>query len=163
MTKLTDAGRSSTSPPFLTPDDRLPPALRDLLVEADGCVTSGFYTGGTACAQRAVEVLLRQEKAEGSTHEARVKSLIEKSPGLPQILVTVLAQLGDVSGRDTAKLTANTLNLLLATLKAVVYEIYVIAPERTERLQYIRRLLDATERKPASSTATSAAAASPAA
>jgi len=146
------------------PDDRLPPALRDLLVEADGCVTNGFYTGGTACAQRAVEALLRQEKAEGSTHEARIRSLVEKAPGLPQILVTVLTQLGDVSGRDTAKLTANTLNLLLATLKAVVHEIYVIGPERTERLQYIRRLLDATERKPTSSAAASSpAAANPAA
>src|SRR5262245_31509469 len=163
MTKLNDAGRSSTSPPFLMPDDRLPPALRDLLIEADGCVTNGFYTGGTACAQRAVEVLLRNEKTEGSTHEARVRSLVEKTPGLPQILVTVLTQLGDVSGRDTAKLTANTLNLLIATLKAVVYEIYVIGPERTERLQYIRRLLDATERKPVPSAATSSAVASSAA
>ena len=107
-------------------------------------------------------ILERQEKTEGSTHEARVRSLVEKTPGMPQILVTVLTQLGDVSGRDTAKLTANTLNLLIATLKAVVHEIYVIGPERTERLQYIRRLLDATERKPAPSAATSSAA-SPAA
>jgi hypothetical protein len=158
MSKLNDAGRPAASAPFLTPDDRIPPIVKDLLVEADGCVANGFFTGGTACAQRAVEALLKQERADGATHEARIRSLAEKTPGLPQILVTVLTQLGDAAARDTAKLTANTLNLLIATLKAVVYEIYVIGPERTERLQYIRRLLDATERKPAAPPAPSPAA-----
>jgi hypothetical protein len=35
------------------------------------------------------------------------------------------------------------------TLKAIVYEIYVLGPERTERLQYVRQLFDSIERKSA--------------
>jgi hypothetical protein len=43
----------------------------------------------------------------------------------------------------------NTLQLLLATIKAAAWEIYVVAPERGERLQHVRRLIDATDRKTA--------------
>jgi hypothetical protein len=162
MVKLGDADKAGPSAAFLTPDERVPASIRELLVEADGCVAGGFFTGATACAQRAVDALLKLEKAEGATHEARIKSLSDKTPGLPQILVTVLTQLGDVSAKDTAKLTSSTLQLLLTTLKAVAYEIYVVAPERSDRLQHIRRLLDATERKPAAAAAGSPAAAAPA-
>ena len=63
----------------------------------------------------------------------------------------MLSQLGDVSAN--VKLPANTLQLLLATVKAVAYEIYVVAPERSERTEYIRRLLDATEPKPPAAAA----------
>jgi len=102
-----------------------------------------------------VDALLKTEKAEGASHEARVRALGEKMPGLPQLLLSVLAQLGDSAARDTARLPTNTLQLLLSTVKAVAYEIYVIGPERAERLQHVRRLLESTERKatPAAETA----------
>jgi hypothetical protein len=135
------------------PDDRVPASVRELLLEADGCVANGFLTGATACAQRSVDALLKLEKTDGATHDARVRALADKTPGLPPILMTVLTQLGDVAARDTVKLTPNTLQLLLATLKAVAHEIYVVAPERSDRLQHIRRLLDATERKPSAPAA----------
>ena len=153
MANTSESGKTAT-PAFLKLDDRLPASLRELLLEADGCVTNGLMIGATGCAQRAVEALLKLEKAEGSGHEARVRSLNEKTPGLPQLLITVLSQLGDVSAN--VKLPASTLQLLLATVKAVAYEIYVVAPERAERTEHIRRLLDATERKPASAAAAGA-------
>jgi hypothetical protein len=148
MTKQTEAGKAPVAPAFLTPDDRLPASLKEILLEADGCITGGFLIGATGCAHRAVDALLKTEKAEGVSHEARVRALGEKMPGLPQLLLSVLAQLGDHAARDTAKLPANTLQLLLSTVKAVAYEIYVIGPERAERLQHVRRLLESTERKP---------------
>ena len=147
MTKQNEAGKAPVAPAFLTPDDRFPASLKELLLEADGCVASGFLTGATGCAQRAVDALLKTEKAEGASHEAKVRALGEKTPGLPQLLMSVLVQLGDSAARDTAKLPANTLQLLLSTVKAVAYEIYVIGPERAERLQHVRRLLETTERK----------------
>ena len=156
MATTSDSGKTAT-PAFLKLDDRVPASLRELLLEADGCVTNGLMIGGTGCAQRAVEALLKLEKAEGSGHEARVRSLNEKTPGLPQLLITVLSQLGDVS--TNVKLPANTLQLLLATVKAVAYEIYVVAPERAERTEHIRRLLDGAERKPVAAAAGAPAAA----
>jgi hypothetical protein len=128
-------------------DDRVPASVRELLLEADGCVASGFTTGATACAHRALEAILKKEKAEGATQDARIRALGEKSLGVPALLVSVLTQLGDGPAREAAKLTANTLQLFLTTLKAVAYEIYVVGPERAERLQHVRKLVDATERK----------------
>ena len=154
MATTSDSGKAA-APAFLKLDDRVPASLRELLFEADGCVTNGLMIGATGCAQRAIETLLKIEKVEGSSHEARIRALNEKTPGLPQLLVTVLMQLGDVT--TNVKLPANTLQLLLATVKAVAYEIYVIAPERFERTDHIRRLLDATERKPATAAAESKA------
>jgi hypothetical protein len=133
-------------PAFLKLDDRVPASLRELLFEADGCVANGLMIGATGCAQRAVDALLKLEKIEGTGHEARIRTLNEKAPGLPQLLITVLMQLGNVAAN--VKLPANTLQLLLATVKAVAYEIYVVAPERSERTEHIRRLLDSAERKP---------------
>jgi hypothetical protein len=156
MATTSESGKTVT-PAFLKLDDRVPASLRELLLEADTCVTNGLMIGATGCAQRAIEALLKLEKVEGSGHEARVRSLNEKTPGLPQLLITVLSQLGDVS--NNVKLPANTLQLLLATVKAVAYEIYVVAPERSERTDHIRRLLDSTERKPVVAAAAAAAAA----
>ena len=79
------------------------------------------------------------------------------------MLLTVLVQLGDAGSRDTARLTVNTLQLLVVTLKAVAYEIYVVGPDRADRLQYVRRILDSTERKAPATVAAAATAASAAA
>jgi hypothetical protein len=146
MAKLSETAQAA-APAFLKPDPRVPASLRELLLEADTCMENGLFIGATGCAQRAVDTLLKMEKAEGSSHDARVRSFGEKTPGLSQLYITVLTQLGDVGA--TVKLPTNTLQPLLATLKAVAFEIYVATPERTERSQYVRRLLDASGSKPA--------------
>jgi cell division septation protein DedD len=157
MAKPTESAFAGATPAFLTLDDRIPSSLKELLHEAEGCSNGGFLIGATSCAQRAVDAILKMEKVEGATHEARVRALVDKTPGFPQLLTSVLIQIGDVIARDTAKLPANTLQLLLATIKAAAWEIYVVAPERAERLQHVRRLIDATDRKTAPGTASAAA------
>jgi len=149
MAKSTESVSTAAAPAFLALDDRIPSSLKELLHEAEGCASGGFLIGATSCAQRAVDMLLKMEKAEGASHEARVRALVDKTPGFPQLLTSVLIQIGDVIARDTAKLPVNTLQLLLATIKAASWEIYVVAPERGERLQHVRRLIDATDRKTA--------------
>jgi hypothetical protein len=151
----------SGDPAFLTLDARIPAPVRELMVEADGCLTNGFLTGGTVCAQRAAEALLRYEKAEGATYAERVQALGEKHPVFAKLLLSVLVQLGDTGSRESAKLTANTLRLLVVTLKAMLHELYVVGPERSERLQYVRHLLESTDRKGSSQTTAAAAVTTP--
>jgi hypothetical protein len=143
MTKI-DA---SDNPRFLTLDARVPAPIRDLVGEAEGCVKNAYLTGGTACVQRAIQMLLAAEKADGNDVEARIKSLAERHAGLPQVLTAVLQRFGDATSRDGAKLSASGLNVLIVTLKALLYEIYVLGPERIERIDYVRKALDAIERK----------------
>ena len=133
--------QTSDSPAFLSPADTVPQSLRDLLEEADGCLQSRFLTGGTSCARRALEVLLGAARAEGDTYEDRVKSLREKH-SVSQMLTTILIQCGGASEREGAKLTANVLEVYLVAIKAIVYELYVLGPERIQRLQYVRRLVE---------------------
>jgi hypothetical protein len=135
------------TPPFLNVDDRVPLPVRDLLVEADGCMANQFFTGGTACAQRAVDAILRLEKADGATCDARFRALSEKHPSIPPLFVTILVQFGDPAARDAAKLPSNTLQLLIAAVKALAYELYVVGPERSERMQHVRRMLESIDRK----------------
>ena len=144
MTAIPDV-RPSAAPAFLALDTRVPATLRDLLVEADGCLKSGFLTGATACAQRAVQALLKLEDADGGSFQARLRSLSDKYPAVAQVLFAVLMHFGDETVPDESKLDAHRLQLLMVTLKAVMYEIYVLGPERTERIQYVRRLLESLE------------------
>jgi hypothetical protein len=144
MTAIPDV-RPSAAPAFLALDTRVPATLRDLLVEADGCLKSGFLTGATACSQRAVQTLLKLEDADGGSFQARLRSLSDKYPAVAQVLFAVLMHFGDETVPDESKLDAHRLQLLMVTLKAVMYEIYVLGPERTERIQYVRRLLESLE------------------
>ena len=133
-------------PAFLATDDYVPGAFRDLLSEADGCMQKGFLTGGTACARRALDLLLNVAKTEGTSYEDRLQSLGEKH-GVAKMLTSILVQCGGASAKDNATLSADVLQLFIVTMKAVVYELYVVGPERTNRLQYVSRLVTSVGRK----------------
>jgi hypothetical protein len=135
-------------PAFLTTDDYVPGAFRDLLSEAEGCQQKGFLTGGTACARRALDLLLTVAKTEGSTYEDRLQSLGDKH-SIAKMLTSILVQCGGASARDNATLSVEVLQLFIVTMKAVVYELYVVGPERTNRLQYVSSLVTSVGRKPA--------------
>lgn len=134
-------------PAFLATDDYVPGAFRDLLSEADGCLEKGFLTGGTACGRRALDLLLTVAKTEGTTYEERLQSLGEKH-GVSKMLTSILVQCGGASSRDNATLSVEVLQLFIVTMKAVVYELYVVGPERTQRLQYVSRLVTSVGRRP---------------
>lgn len=130
---------------FLTVDPRVPPAVRDLLSEADGCLKAGFLTGGTVCAQRAIQALLQHEGAEASTYEGRLHALSQKYPSVPQSLFALCIRLGEATSKDHPTLDAERLNVLAVAVKMILYEIYVLGPDRADRLKYLQQLLEACE------------------
>ena len=132
-------------PAFLTVDQRAPAAVRELLVEADGCLKAGFLTGGTVCAQRAVQTLLQHENAEGASFEARLHGLSQKFPSVPQSLFALCIRLGESSGKEPPALDVERLKVLTVALKIMLYEIYVLGPDRTERLKYLQQMLEGIE------------------
>jgi len=136
---------SSTSPAFLTIDNRAPGAIRDLLGEADGCLKAGFLTGGTVCAQRAIHLLLQHEGADGASYEARLHALSQKYPSVPQPLFALCIRLGDAPGKEHPALDVERLKVLCVALKIMLYEIYVLGPDRSDRLKYLQQMLEAVE------------------
>jgi hypothetical protein len=141
----TNAAPNSSSPAFLTIDPRAPSGVRELIVEADGCLKAGFLTGGTVCAQKAIQTLLQLEGAEGASYEARLHALSQKYPSVPQSLFALCIRLGDSPSKDHPALDVERLKVLTVALKIMLYEIYVLGPDRAERLKYLQQMLEAVE------------------
>ena len=136
---------NTAAPAFLNVDQRVPANIRDLLVEADGCLKAGFLTGGTVCAQRAIHSLMEHEKADGATFEAKLHALSQKFPSVPQSLFALCVRLGDSAGKEHPALDVERLKVLTVALKIMLYEIYVLGPDRTERLKYLQQMLESIE------------------
>ena len=131
------------SPRFLVIDPRAPALLRQLLDEADGCLNMAFVHGGTACARRAIDLILVTEDVSGEDFRECLQKLKEKHPAVAPTLFQILAMLGD--GDDP--LPPEALKALIATIKAIVFEIYVQGPERVERLMYVHQLVESLKRE----------------
>src|SRR5688500_8154371 len=116
---------SAAVPNFFTIDSRVPGALRDLLAEADGCLKMGFLLGGTVCAQRAIQSVMSLEGVTGANEDARLRALSDKYPGVPKVLFAVCARFREATATDQTPLDKERLNLLMVTLKFMLYEIYV--------------------------------------
>ena len=127
---------------FLVVDSRVPASIRQLLDEADGCMNLAFTTGGTACVRRAMRVILATEGVLTDDYSASLLSLREKHPAIAPTLFTVL----DLLGTGDEPLEADALTALIATVKAIVYEIYVVGSERLEALEYLSELIGSLER-----------------
>ena len=130
------------SPRFLVVDHRVPAAIRQLLDEADGCLNMGFTTGGTACARRATDAVLETEGVLTDDYSASLAALGKKHPSIAPTLFTVLDLLG--TGDDALPLDA--LKALIAIVKAITYEIYVLGLERIENVEYLSDLIGSLKR-----------------
>jgi hypothetical protein len=141
---MPDAHHNTTTQAFLNIDHRAPAAIRELLIEAEGCLKAGFLTGGTVCAQRAVQALLHHEAADGPSFEARLHALSQKYASVPQSLFALCVRLGESAGKDQT-LDRERLTVLMVALKIMLFEIYVLGPDRAERLKYLQHLVEACE------------------
>jgi hypothetical protein len=129
---------TSQKPRFLDLDSRVPAALRKALDEAEGCLQMGFTTGGAACARLAVRTIMHLEHVDAGDYAANLLTLSETHPAVPPALFQIVGMLG---GADEP-LTAEALCALIAAVKAIVYEIYVLGAERVERLMYVHELVE---------------------
>jgi hypothetical protein len=134
----------AASPRFLVVDVRVPVQIRQLLDEADGCLNMSFAMGGTACARKAVDVILDTEHAAADDYAASLLMLSEKHPAVAPALFQILGMLGQGEG----PLDVESLKALIVTVKAIVYEIYVLGAERIERLMYVHQLVESLKREP---------------
>ena len=136
----------ANAPTFLTLDPRVPATVRELINEADGCLKAGFMTGGTVCAQKAIQTLLAHESADAGSFEARLHALSQKFPSVPQSLFALCTRLGgDAPSKEHSPLDGDRLKVLTAALKIMLYEIYVLGPDRADRLKYLQGLLEKVE------------------
>ena len=129
------------APRFLTVDRRVPEAVRQLVEEAEGCASMSFTVGGSSCVRLAIRKACELEGIEEDDFHAGVTALGEKHLGVAPTLFQVLDRLG--AGDEPLQI--DTLKALIATYKAVLYEMYVLGEERRETMAYLSELLQALD------------------
>ena len=129
------------APRFLAMDRRIPEAIRQLVEEADGCASMSFAVGGSSCARLAIRKAFELELIDGDDFHAAIVALGEKHGSVAPSLFQVIERLG---GGDEP-LQSDALKALIATFKAVLYEMYVLGEERRESLAYLSEILQALD------------------
>ena len=130
---------------FFVLDNRIPEILRELLTEAEGSLKGNFLTGASACARKIIYELASIENAEGGNYEDRIKSLKKAHPTIDPTYFDTLLTIQQVT---SSKVHENSydgwdsrhLRVILATLREILHELYVVPALREDRRQSIIEL-----------------------
>jgi len=130
---------------FFVTDSRIPSIIRELISEAEGCLKMNYLTGASACTRKAIYELLVCEKVQEGAYEDRIKSLKKKYPDTDPNLFDILAHIQEMTSdkvheQSWDKWDSANLKLIIETIKAVLYDIYVLPRIREERSLQIQRL-----------------------
>jgi hypothetical protein len=130
---------------FFVIDKRIPKIIRELITEAEGCLKMNYLTGASACMRKAIYEFLVKEKAEGDDYESKIKFLKQKYPTSDPELFDILAHITDMTSEKVHeqswdKWNSDNLKLIIETLKTVLYDIYVLPDEKSERSIHIQQL-----------------------
>lgn len=130
---------------FFVIDSRVPKVLRELIAEADGCLKMNYLTGASACARKSIYELLVLEKAVGDGYEERIKSLKRKHSDSDPTYFDILAHIQDMTSdkiheQSWDKWDSRYLKLIIETLRAILYDIYVLPQIKKQRRLEIERL-----------------------
>ena len=130
---------------FFVLDQRIPVILRELITEAEGCLKSNFLTGGSACARKLIYEFASLQDATGTDYEGRLKSLKTKLPEGAKEYVDTLLAIQKITSEKVHENShdgwdAKHLRVILATIREVLRETYVVPALRKDRRENIRRM-----------------------
>ena len=130
---------------FFTIDQRIPKVIRELVCEAEGCMKMNFLTGASACMRKAIYELTVREQAEGKFYEEKIKFLKKKNPECDPNLFDILAAIQGMTSDKVHEQSwpawdSKILQLIIETLKTVLYEIYVLPQIKKDRSIAIKEL-----------------------
>lgn len=123
---------------FFALDIKIPKVLRELMIEAEGCLKGNFLTGASVCARKMIYELGRIEGAEGANYEERLKSLKVKRPDVEPEYFDTLLTIQEVTSEKVHEESydgweGKHLRLILSTLTEILGLMYVIPELRKEK------------------------------
>ena len=132
---------------FFVLDSRVPRVLRELLTEAEGSLKSNFLTGASACARKIVYELSVDQGSETGNYEDRIKSLKQKHPEVDGMYFDTLLTIQQVTSSKVHEKAydgweARHVRLILAALREVLHQLYVVPALREDSRQSILKLKD---------------------
>ena len=127
---------------FFVLDQRIPRILRDLLTEAEGSLKSNFLTGASACARKIIYELGSIQEVDGDNYEDRIKSLKKRHPEVESEYFDTLLTIQQLT---SSKVHENSydgwksqhLQIILASLREILHELYVVPALRDDRRKSI--------------------------
>lgn len=136
-------------------DERIPRVIKEVISEADGCIRMNYLTGASSCLVKAIYELFVYEKAKGSNYKDKIEFLKQKYPGVNKEYFNTLSGMRDITcgelyGQPWYDWDYGTIKLLSETLKAILYEIYIIPQlirERSIEIQELRENLSRDTKK----------------
>src|SRR5438132_1634226 len=116
---------------FFVLDSRVPRKLRELLTEAEGCLKSNFLTGASACARKIIYELGRLQGAAGDNYDDRIRSLKALLPHVEPAFFDTLLTIQQVTSTKVHEDSSDAweakhLRIILASLREVLHEVYVV-------------------------------------
>lgn len=135
---------------FFVLDNRIKKILRELITEAEGCLKMNFLTGASACMRKAIYELLIIEECSKPHYDEKIKELKVKYKDTDPDLFDILGHIQDMTSdkiheQSWDKWDSGKLKLIIETLKAVLYDIYVIPAIRKGRSKTIKQLKEDVE------------------
>lgn len=144
---------------FFVLDARIPAVIRNLVTEAESCLKMNLLTGASACMRKAIyELLVKEGFPPGGkdSYEDRIKKLKAKYPQIDTEYFDVLAAIQRMTSDHVHEQSwpawdSANIRLIMETLKAILYELYVLPEEKKEKLGLIKRLRQKVKGEPAPS------------
>ncbi|MBN4061876.1 MAG: hypothetical protein COA57_07945 [Flavobacteriales bacterium] len=130
---------------FFILDNRIPEILRELITEAEGSLKMNFLTGASACMRKTIYELLIIEKCSALNYDDKIKELKTKYKDTDHELFNILGHIKDMTSdkvheQSWNKWDSHALKLIIETLKAVLYDIYVVPAIKAERSKAVLQL-----------------------
>ena len=127
---------------FFSLDSRVPKVLRELLTEAEGSLKSNFLTGASACARKIVYELAVLAEIQDGNYGDRIKALKTKHKDIDQTYFDTLLTIQQVTSSKVHEnaydgWTSRHVRLILASIREVLRELYVVPGLRADRRQAV--------------------------
>lgn len=119
---------------FFTIDDRVPKKFRDLVTEAEKCISMNCLTGASACIRKTIYEFINYEKLEGDDYTSKIKSLKGKYKILDDAYVDILSGIQGIMSDNVHEQSYENYDIqhakgYIEVLKEAFNQIYVIPEE----------------------------------
>lgn len=139
---------------FFTLDSRIPSKIRELVSEADGCRKMNFMTGASGALRKSIYKFLKDQKADMQkddlgnkmSYEDQIKWVKNNHLDIHSEYFDALHNIQDMASeelhedKDWPSWNQSEFDFIIATIKALLHEVYVEPEERKSMLSRVLSL-----------------------
>lgn len=137
---------------FFTIDERIPAKFRNLINEAEKCISNNCVTGASACIRKVIYEFILDRSLNGNSYEEKIKSLKTEYPSLDISWVTMLCHIQGITSDQVHEDSYNNFKIgdakgYLEILKEIFNEIYVLPEDRKSKTSKISAMFGEVGKK----------------